>query len=79
MYLNIGENFVLRTRDIIAVFDMVKTTVNKATRDYLSLAQKENRIIYTSYHLPKSFIVTEKNIYVSPLNTSTLLKRIRRE
>ncbi|HIZ11260.1 MAG TPA: DUF370 domain-containing protein [Candidatus Eubacterium faecavium] len=79
MYLNIGENFVLRTRDIIAVFDMDKTTVNKATRDYLALAQKENRIIYTSYDLPKSFIVTEKNIYVSPLNTSTLLKRIRRE
>lgn len=79
MYLNIGENFVLRTRDIIAVFDMDKTTVNKVTRDFLALAQKEKRIIYTSYDLPKSFIVTEKNIYVSPLNTSTLLKRIRRE
>ena len=48
MYLNIGENFVLRTRDIIAVFDMDKTTVNKATRDYLPLEQKENRIIYTT-------------------------------
>lgn len=79
MYLNIGEDYVLKTRDIVGIFDIDKTTVNKATRDYLALAQKENKIIYTSYDLPKSFIVTEKNIYVSPLNTSTLLKRTRRE
>lgn len=79
MYLNIGEDSVIRTRDIIGIFDIDKTTVNKATRDYLAAAQKENRVVYTGGDLPKSFIVTEKKIYVSPLNTSTLLKRTRRE
>lgn len=75
MYINIGEDFVLKTEDITGIFDMDKTTVNKATRDFLARAQKENRVVLTSYDLPKSFIVAKDKIYISPLNTSTLLKR----
>ncbi len=75
MYINIGEDFVLKTEDITGIFDMDKTTVNKATRDFLAKAQKENRVVLTSYDLPKSFIVAKDKIYISPLNTSTLLKR----
>lgn len=75
MYINIGEDFVLKTEDITGIFDMDKTTVNKATRDFLAKAQKENRVVITSYELPKSFIVAKDKIYISPLNTSTLLKR----
>lgn len=79
MYLNIGEDFVLKTEDITGIFDLDKTTVNKATRDFLAKAQKENRVILTSYDLPKSFIIVKEKIYLSPLNTSTLLKRTGRE
>lgn len=77
MYLHIGDDVVINDKSIIGIFDMDTSTVNKATRDYLSLAEKENRVIYVNYELPKSFIVTENNIYVSPLNTSTLLKRTK--
>lgn len=79
MYLHIGENYVLKTDAVIGIFDMDTATVNKATRDYLNKAEKEKRIVYTSYDLPKSFIVTEEKIYVSPLNTATILKRTRQE
>lgn len=79
MYLHIGEEVVVNSRNIIGIFDMDTSTVNKATRDYLSKAEKEKNIVYVSYDLPKSFIVTEEKIYVSPLNTSTLLKRTRQE
>lgn len=75
MYINIGEEFVLQTQDITGIFDMDKTTVNKVTRDFLAKAQKENRVVLTSYDLPKSFIIAKDKIYISPLNTSTLLKR----
>ena len=79
MYLNIRDDFVLKTEDITGIFDLDKTTVNKATRDFLAKAQKENRVILTSYDLPKSFIIAKEKIYLSPLNTSTLLKRTGRE
>ncbi|MCD7873025.1 MAG: DUF370 domain-containing protein [Clostridiales bacterium] len=79
MYLHIGEDVVINSKKIIGIFDMDTSTVNKATRDFLSKAEKENKIIYVSYDLPKSFVVSEDKIYVSPLNTATLLKRTRQE
>lgn len=75
MYLYLGGNIVLKSDKIIGIFDMDTSTVNKATRDYLSKAEKEKRTVYVNYELPKSFIVTEDKIYVCPLNTATLLKR----
>ncbi|MCC8072597.1 MAG: DUF370 domain-containing protein [Clostridiales bacterium] len=77
MYLYLGENTVVNTKDIIGIFDMDTSTVNKATRDYLSLAEKNKKIIYVNYDLPKSFIVCSEKIYVCPLNTATLLKRCK--
>lgn len=78
MYINIGEKYVLKEKDIIAVFDMDKATVGKITRDYLNAAQKSGKIIYAGYDLPKSFIVTKDKVYISPLNTATVLKRAQR-
>ena len=78
MYLHLGEDTVVNSKNIIGIFDMDTSTVNKATRDFLEKAEKNDKIIYVNYELPKSFIVSDDKIYVSPLNTSTLLKRTRR-
>ena len=75
MYLHIGGDTMISREKIIGIFDMDTSTVNKATRDYLAKAEKEKRVIYVNFDLPKSFIVTDVGVYVSPLNTSTLNKR----
>ena len=75
MYLYLGGDTAIKSEKIIGIFDMDTSTVNKATRDYLSKAEKEKRVIYVNYELPKSFVVCEDKIYVCPLNTATLLKR----
>lgn len=77
MYLYLGGEKAVKTDEIIGIFDMDTSTVNKATRDYLSKAEKEKRVIYVNYELPKSFVVCEDKIYVCPFNTSTLLKRCK--
>lgn len=79
MYLHLGEDVVVNANRIIGIFDMDTSTVNKATRDYLFKAEKNKKILYVNYELPKSFVVTDNKIYVSPLNTATLLKRARQE
>ncbi len=79
MFLHLGGDVVINSKKIIGIFDMDTSTVNKATRDYLSKAEKDKKIIYVNYELPKSFAVTQDGIYVSPLNTATLLKRTRQE
>ena len=77
MYIYLGGDTAISTRDIIGVYDMDTSTVNKATRDYLTKAEKEKRVIYVNYELPKSFIVCRDKIYVCPLNTATILKRCK--
>ena len=73
MYVHIGENKVLRKKDILFVFDMDSTTVSVHTRNYLNKAQREGRVIPLGFDLPKSFIVTrDKTVYLSPFNSTTI-------
>ncbi|MBQ8783117.1 MAG: DUF370 domain-containing protein [Clostridia bacterium] len=83
MFLHLGENTVISTENLVGIFDMDNTTVSKITRDYLTKMQKENRVVNVSYELPKSFILCrekktkEEVLYISPISTQTLLKRIQ--
>lgn len=76
MYIYLGGNTVISSNEILGIFDMDTSTVNKATRDFLSISEKNKKVIYVNYELPKSFIVCKDKIYICPLNTSTLLKRV---
>lgn len=75
MFLHIGEDTVITDKKIIGIFDMDTSTVNKATRDFLREAEKNGSVRYVNYDLPRSFIVTDEGIYISPINTATLNKR----
>ncbi len=80
MYLHIGNDVIINDKEIIGIFDIDKTTVFKVNRKYLSNKEKKGIIRYVGTDLPKSFIVCSNNnddemVYVSPLNTSTILKR----
>ena len=77
MYIYLGGNTVISTKEILGIFDMDTSTINKATRDYLSKAEKDKKTVYVNFELPKSFIVCKDKIYICPLNTSTLLKRVQ--
>ena len=79
MYLHIGGEYAVKISDIVAVFDMDNTTVAKASRKFLSAAQKRNEIITTTDDIPKSYVITysdkETKVYLSALSTTVLLKR----
>ena len=82
MYINIGTELLIKDNDILGIFDLDNTTVSKSTREYINKKKKKGECITVSIEeLPKSFIVTtkgeKKNIYISPLNTSTIFKRIK--
>lgn len=83
MYLHLGQETVVKTEDIVGIFDMDTSTVSKATRDYLSKAEKSGEVVTITYELPKTFVVVspkkskEKIVYISQLSSSTLDKRNR--
>ena len=80
MYLHIGNNYSVDIRDIIGIFDIENTTVEKCTKLLLDRAEKEHKCIYTTYEMPKSFIIASKNgrekVYISQLSAATLRKRL---
>ncbi len=79
MYLHLGGDTVVDSESIIGIFDLDNATLSVKTRELLSRAQKEGRIVYVSYDLPRSFVVCmERNgyiIYICQLSSLTLLKR----
>ena len=83
MFIHIGLDKVIRSDEVIGIFDLDNTTVSKATRDYLAFAQKSGQITDVCTDLPKSFVVCaekkrEQTVYVTQLNTSTLVKRTKK-
>ena len=59
MYLHLGNDTTVKKSDIIGVFDMDNTTISKQGRKFLTIAEQNNEVIYTSEDLPKSYIVAK--------------------
>ena len=84
MYIHIGNNVILRKKQVIGIFDMDNATVSPITRGYLSGEQKAGRVNSVSpLEIPKSFIVYLENgksrVYFSPLSQSSLMGRMRED
>lgn len=79
MYLHLGNDIVIKKKDILGIYDIDNTTISKRTREFLERYEKTGRLTYTTVELPKSFIVyangDDTHVYVSQISTSTLLKR----
>lgn len=81
MYLHLGQYTVVRTRDIVGIFDVENSSVSRYTRNYLAQAQKKGWVVNVSEEIPKSFVVCreretgETRVYISQISSVTLRKR----
>lgn len=81
MYLHLGQDTVVQTRQIMGIFDLENATVASATREYIARAQKAGCVVNVSMELPKSFVVCsdpktkQTTVYISQISAQTLLKR----
>ena len=79
-YLHIGMNVMLEDRRIIGIFDLDNTSTSRHTRRFLDGAEKEGVVQSACEDIPRSFVVCDhpyhrQIIYLSQLNSQTLLKR----
>ena len=84
MYLHLGNDVVVRKRDVLAVFDLDNSSQSHLTRAFLAAAEKRGEVVNASGgELPKSFVLcaegAHQTVYLSQLNSSTLLKRSETE
>ena len=85
MYLHLGQDISVNTKDIVGIFDLDTSTISKNTRIFLAKAEKEGNVINITDQLPKSFVVCDMKsgksglyVYISQISTTTLLRRIFR-
>ena len=75
MYLNIGSDMAVREKSIIGIFDLDNTSVSKRTRNFLTRAEQEGRVIPCD-DLPKSYVLATEygidKIYLTGLSSATL-------
>lgn len=80
MYLHLGQETVVRLREVVGIFDMENATISKYTRQFLADAEKGGRVCNVTMELPKSFVVCVdrdgmETVYISQISSATLLKR----
>lgn len=79
MYVHLGEETIVNSKNVIGIFDMDTSTIEKSSRDFLARCEKEKKVVNVSYELPKSFVIcsekSKETVYISQISSSTLLKR----
>jgi len=82
MYLHLGQDTLVKTKDVIGIFDMDNTTVSKGTRRFLAAAEQAGRVVTVTSDLPKTFVLCgasreDCKVYLSQISSYTLRKRTK--
>ena len=81
MYLHLGNDVLINTKNLIGIFDIENSSTSQITKNFLSNAGKMDRVFNVSYEMPKSFIVCiddsfQETVYISQISCATLKKRM---
>ena len=78
MFITISPEKILKTEDIIGIFDLDTASQTKAARDYFKRAEKEGRVKMSGSELPKSFVVLKSGeIFLSQYSAKILTARTK--
>ena len=82
MLIHLGQDFVVRDREILGVFDLDTATdagqKEKLTDAFLRRAQREGAVVDVSGAMPKSFVLTDfagETVYITQMSTGALRRR----
>ena len=82
MYLHLGSETVVNTKDIISIMDLESSSVSKFSKEFLKTAEEEGFVRNVSEEIPKTFIICEEKgqsvIYLTNISTKALAGRIRK-
>ena len=85
MYLSIENDFLVKDKSIIGIFDLDNTTVTERGREFLDKAEKEGHVVpwypKNPGDLPLNYILTVEygmtKIYQTGLTAQKLEKRLK--
>ncbi len=79
MYLHLGKDVSVNTKNIIAILDLESTSVSKNTRDFLKIVEEEGFVRNVSEEIPRTFVLCEINgqsvVYITNISSKALAGR----
>jgi hypothetical protein len=92
VYLHLGGDILVKTEEVVGIFDLDTTTVSKRSRETLAMAEKGGQVVNVSYELPKSFVAAAppahkrlaapgrngpgRRFYIGQISAPTLKRRV---
>ncbi len=76
MYIHIGADRMIRAAELIAIFDVNIEQSSKISSEYMEHAREQGRVVQVGEEEVKSIVVTQDQIYYSPISSTTLKKRL---
>lgn len=75
MFLHLGADWVVSLNRVIAIFDLRSVREAESTREFLAHAQAKRRTVSIADGEVKSAVLTDGELYLSPISSLTLKKR----
>ncbi len=79
MYLHLGQDTVVRTDQVVGIFDLENTSISKITKEFLAKSERAGRVVNVTSDLPKSFVICTDGgrvrVYITQISSATLRKR----
>lgn len=76
MFIHIGADQIIKAADLIGIFDLSIKDTSKLVQKYLKHQEQNQKIVVIGEEESKSFVVTAKQLYFSPISSKTLMKRM---
>ena len=75
MYIHLGGEKIIRTSELIAIFDLSIEKSSKISHRFVNQALERSIIEKIGDEEPKSLVVAKDKMYYSPISSATLKKR----
>lgn len=75
MFVHLGADVVIPTKEIVAIIDMSLVESSEITAEFFRVAAEEDFVRDISQGSRKSMVLTSRTIYISPISTLTLKNR----
>lgn len=78
MFLHLGNDVVINTKDLIGIFDLELTSVDRKTVDFLKSCEQQKKVVNVSYEMPKTFVVCRDFVYITHISHFVLIGRLNK-
>jgi len=75
MFIHLGANVLVPIKEVIAIIDVKMKDSAESMVEFLNIADEEGFVVNIEEGETKSYVVTSKHVYYSPISSLTLKKR----